>query len=146
PPIGQGVEELGELSSFPRRLDSSEGLILGEMEDLLAEVLHRGIALRQIELAKIGLGNENEDLRFVPPAVGNPLEELLENLRIGQMNRGMLSHGNAPSGARSRGLSLPFHLRTGQGQKRIERAPEVQSALGAQRGLNGDLRTAILSL
>src|SRR5262249_34945381 len=105
PPIGQGVEELGELSSFPRRLDSSEGLILGEMEDLLAEVLHRGIALRQIELAKIGLGNENEDLRFVPPAVDNPLEELLENLRIGQMNRGMLSHGNAPSGARSRGLS-----------------------------------------
>jgi hypothetical protein len=36
------------------------------VKDLFAEGLHGGVALRQIELAKIGFGDENEDTGIAP--------------------------------------------------------------------------------
>src|SRR5262249_23246253 len=104
PAVRESLEKLGELSSLAGRLNALERRILGEMEDLLAEVLHRGIALRQIELAEVGLADENEDIGLVPPAVGYPLDDLLDDLRISQMSGRMLAHVHASSGACSRGL------------------------------------------
>jgi len=107
-------EDSREAPRHPRRLKALGRRVLGEMQLPDAVGKHRRVAGRQVELARIDLGDVSQHDGGGGALPGDVGRQIAQKSGIGQMGPGVGVHGRDPAGAGMlNGLVLRSGLRGG---------------------------------
>jgi hypothetical protein len=87
-PLGEKVEHDRKLSAQPSRLDAVVGRVLGEPKDTRAVGEERSVALAQVELARVELGEVADELDRGLPFSAGEYGHAVKEIGIGESGRG----------------------------------------------------------
>jgi hypothetical protein len=113
PPVGQSVEQVREAPGDPRRLDPFVGRVLGHVQLTDAIGIHGGIRRREIQLARVHLGDMGHHLGGGGALAGDQRVEIPEQGGVGLLSQREAGHRDTSTGAGVEGITgggPPHHL------------------------------------